>query len=139
MDAVRHAPKLSAGVEASAEMRLGVHWSAADGWQKIQDIDYNTSYWLPSLTDGALNTSVRAMVSPEVIMIVWQTVPLEIKPKLLLVCQRGRTRYLLPSCLTASALLTSYLTLSSHLLSHPAAALTATCVRSASPPGLAPG
>lgn len=35
---------LSAGVEAAAEMRLGVHWSAAEGWQRVQEMDYNTSY-----------------------------------------------------------------------------------------------
>uniref|UniRef100_A0A7S2NA07 Lipid-binding serum glycoprotein N-terminal domain-containing protein n=1 Tax=Haptolina brevifila TaxID=156173 RepID=A0A7S2NA07_9EUKA len=115
--------ELSAGVQASVEARLGVHWSAADGWRKIQDLDYNTSYWLPSLTDGALDASVRAMVSPEVIMVVWQAAPLEVKPKLLLVWQGANAG--LP-CHVAVL-----------LLSLSTAALTVMHVRHASLPGMA--
>ncbi len=76
---------LTAGVEASAETRLGVHWTAAEGWQKVQDVDYNASYWMPSLSPSTAtaatispNASVRAALSPEMVMLVWGTAPLEV-------------------------------------------------------------
>ena len=79
----------TAGVEVSADTRLGVHWSADEGWQRVQDVDFNSSAWLPTLSteagaDGAsaaaatpVNASVRASVSPELIMIIWGSAPLE--------------------------------------------------------------
>lgn len=89
---------MSAGIEAHAEAHFGVDWTPADGWRKVQDTDWNHSYWLPKWSvGGAPNASIRAAVSPEIIMLLWGAIPLEIKPKIIVGYHFGSAAAALPA------------------------------------------
>jgi len=93
-------PDLSfdAGVEAHAEARFGVDWSPELSWRKVQETDWNTSYWQPTWSAaGPNNATIRASVSPEITMVVWEVVPLEIKPKIIVGAHFGPDAETLPA------------------------------------------
>ena len=71
------------GVQVEAEASFGVHWDAAGGWRKVQTADWNHTFWRPAWQFGGANGSVRAAISPEIILSVWRVVPLEVKPKVI--------------------------------------------------------
>ena len=82
--------RVHAGVDLDASLRLGLQWDTTSKWRKVQSVQWENTFWEPTwgaTTEGgwqALNASMRAAVSPEIILVLWGAVPLEVKPKLVL-------------------------------------------------------
>eukprot|EP00966_Prymnesium_polylepis_P271782 6278901-Prymnesium_polylepis.1 len=82
--------RVRAGVDLDAQLRLGLQWDTAAKWRKVQSVTWENTFWEPTWESTApggwaeLNASMRAAVSPEIIMVLWGAVPLEVKPKLVL-------------------------------------------------------
>ena len=73
--------EFTVGAQAHGHARFGARWDITDGWKGVKDMNWDSDYWVPKWKFEPNNAKVTAKISPEVIVSLYDFVPIVFKPK----------------------------------------------------------